>query len=94
MRVAFLDFLLGSVNDNTVFLRDVANVRDGDAVTSNLVRLDGRNAAMVSMLKLGHFVFGSLKRRLWRWRKMFDMQDRDFEPKTIGKKGRCTYPPG
>ncbi len=33
-----------SVNGRTVLLRDVANVRDGEAVPTNIARLDGQNA--------------------------------------------------
>ncbi len=49
----FLDIPLRSVDGKTLLLRDVANVRDGEAVTSNIARLNGRNAVMVSILKLG-----------------------------------------
>ncbi|PTX93628.1 AcrB/AcrD/AcrF family protein [Spartobacteria bacterium LR76] len=51
---AFLDIPLRSVEGRTVLLRDVANVRDGEAVTTNIARLDGRNAVMISILKLGN----------------------------------------
>lgn len=51
---AFLDIPLRSVNGRTVLLRDVANVRDGEAVTTNIARLDGQNAVMISILKLGN----------------------------------------
>ncbi len=51
---AFLDIPLRSVDGRTVLLRDVANVRDGEAVTTNIARLDGRNAVMISILKLGN----------------------------------------
>jgi len=37
----------------TVFLRDVAQVRDGGAVQMNVVRQDGRRGALVSILKTG-----------------------------------------
>jgi multidrug efflux pump subunit AcrB len=50
---AFLDLPLRAVDGRTVFLRDVANVRDGEAVSTNVVRLDGQNAVMVTILKLG-----------------------------------------
>ncbi len=51
---AFLDIPLRSVDGRTVLLRDVANVRDGEAVATNIARLDGRNAVMISILKLGN----------------------------------------
>jgi multidrug efflux pump subunit AcrB len=50
---AFLDLPLRSINGNTVLLRDVAHVRDGEAVITNIARLDGQNACIVSILKLG-----------------------------------------
>jgi multidrug efflux pump subunit AcrB len=37
----------------TVYLRDVAQVRDGGAVQLNVVRQDGRRGALVSILKTG-----------------------------------------
>jgi multidrug efflux pump subunit AcrB len=37
----------------TVFVRDVAQVRDGGAVQTNVVRQDGRRGALVSILKTG-----------------------------------------
>jgi multidrug efflux pump subunit AcrB len=37
----------------TVFLRDVAQVRDGGAVQMNVVRQDGRRGALLSILKTG-----------------------------------------
>lgn len=49
----FLDMPLRSVDGKMILLRDVANVRDGEAVSSNIARLNGRNAVMVSILKLG-----------------------------------------
>ena len=49
----FLDLPLRSVNGKTILLRDVANVRDGEAISTNIARLNGRNAVMISILKLG-----------------------------------------
>jgi multidrug efflux pump subunit AcrB len=37
----------------TIYLRDVAQVRDGGAVQMNVVRQDGRRGALVSILKTG-----------------------------------------
>ena len=51
---AFLDLPLRSSNGNTLLLRDVANVRDGEAVSTNIARLDGQNAVIVAILKLGN----------------------------------------
>jgi len=51
---AFLDIPLRSVEGRMVLLRDVANVRDGEAVSTNIARLDGSNAVMISILKLGN----------------------------------------
>jgi len=50
----FLDLPLRSVDGRTILLRDVANVRDGEAVSSNIARLNGQNAVMISILKLGN----------------------------------------
>jgi multidrug efflux pump subunit AcrB len=50
----FLDLPIRSANGNTLLLRDVANVRDGEAVSTNIARLDGQNAVIVSILKLGN----------------------------------------
>ncbi len=51
---AFLDLPIRSVDGRTILLRDVANVRDGEAVSSNIARLNGQNAVMISILKLGN----------------------------------------
>jgi len=51
---AFLDLPLRSVEGKVILLRDVANVRDGEAVSTNIARLNGQNAVMVSILKLGN----------------------------------------
>ncbi len=50
---SFLDLPLRSVEGKMILLRDVANVRDGEALTTNIARLNGQNAVMVSILKLG-----------------------------------------
>jgi multidrug efflux pump subunit AcrB len=51
---AFLDLPIRSVNGKMILLRDLANVRDGEAVSTNPARLNGQNAVMVSILKLGN----------------------------------------
>ncbi len=50
----FLSLPLRTVDGRTVLLRDVANVRDGEAVQTNIARLNGQNAVLVSILKLGN----------------------------------------
>lgn len=50
----FLDIPIRSPEGRTLLLRDVANVRDGEAVSTNIARLNGRNAVMISILKLGN----------------------------------------
>src|SRR3989441_3125081 len=42
------------VGNSTIYLRDVANVRDGFAPQTNVVRQDGRRGALVSVLKAGN----------------------------------------
>ncbi|MFT3991638.1 MAG: efflux RND transporter permease subunit [Luteolibacter sp.] len=51
---AFLDLPLRVVDGKMLLLRDVANVRDGEAVMTNIARLNGQNAVMISILKLGN----------------------------------------
>lgn len=41
------------VGERTIFLRDVANVRDGYGVQNNVVRRDGRRGALQTILKSG-----------------------------------------
>jgi len=50
----FLDLPLRSLDGRVVLLRDVAHVRDGEAVVNNIARLNGQNAVLVSILKLGN----------------------------------------
>lgn len=42
------------VGDSTTYLRDVANIRDGFAVQTNIVRQDGRRGALVTIYKAGN----------------------------------------
>src|SRR6202163_1817652 len=42
------------VGNTTIYLRDVANVRDAFAPQTNIVRQDGRRGALVSVLKTGN----------------------------------------
>jgi multidrug efflux pump subunit AcrB len=50
---AFLDLPIKTIAGRIVLLRDVANVRDGEALSTNVARLNGQNAVMVSVMKLG-----------------------------------------
>ncbi len=43
-----------TVDGTTIFLRDVASVRDGFAVQTNVVRDDGRRGVLISVYKLGN----------------------------------------
>src|SRR5437899_847905 len=52
--VAALDELpVKVVNGATVYLRDVAHVRDGFAVQTNIVRQDGRRSVLLTVIKKG-----------------------------------------
>jgi multidrug efflux pump subunit AcrB len=42
------------VNGATIFLKDVAQVRDGSAVQQNIVRQDGRRSVLLSIIKNGN----------------------------------------
>src|SRR5258706_9748899 len=42
------------VGNSTIYLRDVANVRDGFAPQTNIVRQDSRRGALVTVLKAGN----------------------------------------
>jgi CzcA family heavy metal efflux pump len=48
------DLPVKQVGSSTVYLRDVANVRDGFAPQTNIVRQDGRRGVLMSMLKAGN----------------------------------------
>lgn len=51
---AFADLPLRSVDGRVIRVSEVASVRDGQAVQSNIARLNGQNAVIVSILKLGN----------------------------------------
>jgi multidrug efflux pump subunit AcrB len=51
---AFNDFPVKVVNGAPIYLRDVAHVRDGFAPQTNIVRQDGRRAALLTILKGGN----------------------------------------
>jgi CzcA family heavy metal efflux pump len=44
---------VGYTNGSMVYLRDVAHVRDGSAPQTNIARLEGRRAVLMTVLKLG-----------------------------------------
>jgi multidrug efflux pump subunit AcrB len=50
----FNDLPIKVVGNSTIYLRDVANVRDAFAPQTNIVRQDGRRGALVSILKAGN----------------------------------------
>ncbi|WP_295555276.1 efflux RND transporter permease subunit [uncultured Hyphomicrobium sp.] len=64
----FADLPLRSIEGRTIKISDVASVRDGQAVQTNIARLDGQNAVLVSILKLGNAstvdIVREIKRRL------------------------------
>jgi CzcA family heavy metal efflux pump len=50
---AFNNLPVKTVNGTTVFMRDIAQVRDGYAVQTNIVRHNGRRGALLTILKNG-----------------------------------------
>jgi multidrug efflux pump subunit AcrB len=50
---AMNDVPIKSVNGSMVYVRDVANVRDGFGVQTNVVRSEGRRGALLTVLKTG-----------------------------------------
>ena len=48
------DLPVKRLNGSTVFLRDVAHVRDGYSPQTNIVRVDGQRAALMSVQKTGN----------------------------------------
>lgn len=48
------DLPIKVVGDSTIYLRDVANIRDGFAPQTNIVRQDGHRGALVTILKAGN----------------------------------------
>lgn len=49
----FLDLPIASRGGNVVYVRDVASVRDGGALQTNIARMDGANAVSVALIKMG-----------------------------------------
>ncbi|MGH7373484.1 MAG: efflux RND transporter permease subunit, partial [Candidatus Rokuibacteriota bacterium] len=50
---ALNDLPVKVVNGTTIYLRDVAHVRDGFAVQTNMVRQDGRRSVLLTVIKKG-----------------------------------------
>ena len=47
------DLPVKTVNGSTIYMRDVAHVRDGFAPQTNIVHMNGERGALMSMLKVG-----------------------------------------
>jgi CzcA family heavy metal efflux pump len=47
------DLPVKTINGSTIYMRDVAHIRDGFAPQTNIVRMDGARGALMSMLKVG-----------------------------------------
>ena len=50
---ALNDMPIKTVNGAVVYIRDVAHVRDGSPPQTNIVRVDGRRAIMMNVMKTG-----------------------------------------
>src|SRR6266513_368835 len=48
------DLPIKAIGNSTIYLRDVANVRDGFTPQTNIVRQDGRRGTLVTVLKAGN----------------------------------------
>ncbi|MGR4875653.1 efflux RND transporter permease subunit [Pseudoxanthomonas sp. LARHCG66] len=51
--VGFLDLPITTRGGNVIYVRDVASVRDGGALQTNIARMDGANAVSVALIKMG-----------------------------------------
>lgn len=49
----FLDLPVSARGGNVIYVRDVASVRDGGALQTNVARMDGASAVSVALIKLG-----------------------------------------
>lgn len=49
----FMDLPIASRGGNVVYVRDVADVRDGGALQTNIARMDGASAVSVALIKMG-----------------------------------------
>src|ERR1700751_2452287 len=47
------DLPIRAVNGAVIYVRDVAHVRDGNPPQTNIVRVDGKRAIMMSIMKTG-----------------------------------------
>ncbi|HEY2645343.1 MAG TPA: efflux RND transporter permease subunit [Candidatus Acidoferrales bacterium] len=47
------DLPIKTIGANTIYIRDVAHVRDGNPPQTNIVMVDGQRAALMTVLKLG-----------------------------------------
>ena len=47
------DLPIRTVNGAMIYVRDVAHVRDGNPPQTNIVRVDGKRAIMMSIMKTG-----------------------------------------
>ncbi len=47
------DLPIRTVNGAVIYVRDVAHVRDGNPPQTNIVRVDGKRAIMMSIMKTG-----------------------------------------
>ena len=48
------DLPIKTTGDNTIYIRDVAHVRDGNPPQTNIVLVDGQRSALMTVLKLGN----------------------------------------
>src|SRR5215469_3423402 len=62
------DLPIKTVGTNTIYIRDVAHVRDGNPPQTNIVLVDGQRAALMTVMKLGSTstldIINQLKERL------------------------------
>jgi len=62
------DLPIKTVGTNTIYIRDVAHVRDGNPPQTNIVLVDGQRATLMTVLKIGNTstldVISKLKERL------------------------------
>ncbi len=65
---AMNDLPIKTVGTNTIYVRDVAHVRDGSPPQTNIVLVDGQRAALMTVMKLGSTstldIINQLKQRL------------------------------
>src|SRR5260370_7689207 len=48
------NFPIKAVGSTTIYIRDVANVRDGFPPQTNIVRVDGRRSTLMTIQKIGN----------------------------------------